>query len=106
MKKLLAIITFFAGYILGSKAGKERYEQIKKYSNKIYKTPVVEKTVKNVSTKAETFVKKQGEKVTDKVAEIIKDNLFTTKVRDAQPKTDTPKPNTTTFYTPKLPDNN
>ena len=79
LKKIFLIFTFISGYVLGSKAGKERYNQIKKYSKKIRQTPIVDKTVTKVTDKTEEFVKKQGEKITDKVAEIVKENLFATK---------------------------
>ncbi|QPK94080.1 YtxH domain-containing protein [Actinomyces sp. zg-332] len=86
MKKLFTLAIFFTGYVLGSKAGKGRYEQIKKYSNKVYKAPVVSKTIDKVSKKTETFVKNQGEKITDKVAEVVKNNLFTVKVTKPESK--------------------
>lgn len=42
MKKLFTLAVFGAGYVLGTKAGRERYEDIKRTFNKVKNNPRVQ----------------------------------------------------------------
>ena len=79
-KKKLLIATFSTGYVLGAKAGKERYCQIKKYSNKFYKIPIVKKNVDNFTAKTKNAFKTCGGKIIDKLLNKIKETFFSTKI--------------------------
>ena len=48
MKKLSVLVIGAAGYVLGSRAGRERYEQIKRQATKAWNKPVVQDAVDNV----------------------------------------------------------
>ena len=51
--KILLLTGLAVGYVLGTKAGRERYEEIKTAANKLWSDPRVQKPVKQ----AEDFVK-------------------------------------------------
>lgn len=52
MKKLRLLVIGGAGYVLGTRAGRERYEQIKQQVTKIWHNPQVQSTVDDVQTQA------------------------------------------------------
>ncbi|MFZ0141075.1 MAG: hypothetical protein WAL70_08320 [Aeromicrobium sp.] len=79
MKKLLLIGAAAAGYVLGTKAGRERYEQIKRQSAKVWNSEPVQHGVHEAEGVAKHAASAAGTKVTDaastagsKVAERIK----------------------------------
>lgn len=47
--KIAIVVGLAAGYVLGARAGRERYEQIKDAYLKVYNTPVVQKQVDKVA---------------------------------------------------------
>ena len=53
MSKILLLTAFGAGYVLGSKAGRERYDQIVNTAQKVRRDPRVEDAVNKVSDVAE-----------------------------------------------------
>jgi hypothetical protein len=65
MKKLLLLAAAGVGYVLGSKAGRERYEQIRGTFNKVKDDPRVQEK----AHQAADFVAEQAPVVKDKVAE-------------------------------------
>lgn len=69
MKKLTLLIAAGAGYVLGSRAGRERYEQIKQQTTKVWNNPKVQETVEEVQTHA----KQAGVDLGGKVAETASD---------------------------------
>lgn len=74
--KLPFIIGLGAGYVLGTRAGRAQYERIKATATRLAEQPFVRDRVDAASAKASTFVRQQGEAVTDKVADAVKDRLF------------------------------
>ncbi len=64
MKKLLLLVAFAAGYVLGARAGRQRYEQIMNAANRVKDDPHVRSAA---STVAET-AKGQAPIVREKVA--------------------------------------
>ncbi|WP_456695017.1 YtxH domain-containing protein [Aeromicrobium sp. P5_D10] len=52
MKKLTVLIAAAAGYVLGTRAGRERYEQIKNQATKAWNNPKVQETVDVVQEQA------------------------------------------------------
>jgi hypothetical protein len=67
--KILLVVGLSVGYVLGARAGRERYEDIKNAAGKIWNDPRVQKQVNN----AEEFVK---DKAPD-VAEFLSDGAMT-----------------------------
>jgi len=58
---------FAAGYVLGARAGRERYEQLRKLSQSAAGNPVVQKAASMVSSKAAELGKTAKDKATDKM---------------------------------------
>ena len=78
--KLPFIIGLGAGYVLGPRAGRAQYERMKTAAShaasRVAERPFVKDKVDAASTRAGQFMRKQGEVVTDKVADAVKDRLF------------------------------
>jgi len=64
MKKLSLLTAGFVGYVLGSRAGRERYEQIKKVATRVKDDPRVQEK----ATQAADLAKDKAPVVKDKVA--------------------------------------
>ena len=56
------------GYVLGTRAGRERYEQIRANASKLRRFPVVARPLDAAGQKMSDLVRAGGEQVTDKVA--------------------------------------
>jgi hypothetical protein len=65
MRKLMLLVGAGIGYILGAKAGRERYEQISQKAENLWSNPKVQSTVEDV--------KAQAPKAASSVAESAKD---------------------------------
>jgi hypothetical protein len=65
MKKLLVLVAGGIGYVLGTKAGRERYEQIRGTFNKVKDDPRVQEK----AHQAADFAAEKAPVVKDKVAE-------------------------------------
>jgi hypothetical protein len=63
MKKLSLLAAGFVGYVLGSRAGRERYEQIKKAATRVKNDPRVQEK----ATQAADLAKEKAPVVKDKV---------------------------------------
>jgi hypothetical protein len=59
--KVLLVVGLAAGYILGARAGRERYEDIKRVAGNLWHDPRVQHQVKN----AEDFAKDKAPEVVD-----------------------------------------
>jgi hypothetical protein len=59
--KLLLVIGLAAGYVLGARAGRERYEDIKRTASKLWNDPRVQQQVKQ----AEDFAKDKAPEVVE-----------------------------------------
>ncbi len=70
MSKLFTLTVFSAGYVLGARAGRERYEQIAASARKVAGNPKVQaassKAQETVKDKAATAAHTVQEKVSDK----------------------------------------
>lgn len=74
-----------AGYVLGTKAGREQYEKIRIGASKLRRFPVVAKPLDAAGEKVSDIVREQGERVTDKVADVVKERLFGASTTQSQP---------------------
>ena len=66
--KILLLTGLAVGYVLGTRAGRERYEEIKASANKVWSDPRVQKPVKQ----AEGFVKDKAPEVAEFVSDGVK----------------------------------
>ncbi len=65
MKKLSVLVIGAAGYVLGSRAGRERYEQIKRQATKAWNKPVVQSAADNVEQAVKSTASDVGSKISD-----------------------------------------
>lgn len=66
--KILFIVGLGLGYVLGTRAGRERFEQIKAGAEKIWQDPRVQQQV----TQVEQFVKDKAPDLADKASSAVK----------------------------------
>ena len=83
-------ITFLAGlvvgYVVGARAGRERYEQMVKLGRKVVEHPAVQNATRTAGSKATELTKAAGQKAAErmpKLAETAKSSA--SKVRDRIP---------------------
>jgi hypothetical protein len=65
MKKLMLLTAFAAGYVLGAKAGRERYEQIRRTTLRIKNNPTVQETAHSAADMAREQAPLVGHKLAD-----------------------------------------
>lgn len=82
--KFLLFLGFSAGYVLGSKAGRKRYEQIRSVANKVWNSAPVQ----NVATEAEILVGKVAPGVLDKIGQGTRYVVATVAGISTKPQTD------------------
>lgn len=71
MKKLTLLVAAGAGYVLGSRAGRERYEQIRTQTSKVWNSSTVQDAVDEATTHAQQAGSDLGHAVKDKVSEKV-----------------------------------
>ncbi|WP_127841376.1 YtxH domain-containing protein [Actinomyces wuliandei] len=64
------------GYVLGARAGRAQYERIKATAARVAEQPFVRQRIDTASARVSQAVRAQGEAVTDKMADAVKDRLF------------------------------
>lgn len=74
--KIPFVLGLGAGYVLGTRAGRAQYERIKATATRFAEQPRVRETVDNASARATAFAKEQGEALTDRVVETVKERVF------------------------------
>jgi tripartite-type tricarboxylate transporter receptor subunit TctC len=81
MSKILTIAAGAVGYILGARAGRERYEQIRDQAQRVWRDPRVQEKTDQAATvikdKAAPAVKEQVSKAAKQVTEKAKSNNST-----------------------------
>jgi hypothetical protein len=65
MKRLVALTSFAAGYVLGARAGRERYEQIRRIALRIKDDPRVQDAAHSAADMARAQAPVVGHKLTD-----------------------------------------
>ena len=71
MKKIALIAAFALGYVLGSKAGHRRNEQIRTKAKELWNDEHVQSAVQNAGEALGSAAGKVGEKVGEKADELI-----------------------------------
>ncbi|WP_432497322.1 YtxH domain-containing protein [Kineococcus auxinigenes] len=66
--KVLFLVAGAAGYVLGARAGRERYEQISSAASRAWGNPKVQSTVSDLEGKATDVAKQAGAKAQEKVS--------------------------------------
>lgn len=69
--KILFVVGLGVGYVLGTRAGRERYEQIRKGAEKIWNTPAVQETVGTAKDFAMSRVGDLSDTVLDNVKSFV-----------------------------------
>jgi hypothetical protein len=68
MKKLMLLVAGGVGYVLGTRAGRERYEQIKKTAMRVKEDPRVQEKAHQAADVVKETAQQKGPAVKDKVA--------------------------------------
>jgi hypothetical protein len=67
-------VTFLAGlavgYVFGTRAGRERYDQMVKAARKVVENPTVQRTARSAGSKASEFSKAAGQKAAERVPKL------------------------------------
>ncbi|GAB2598426.1 YtxH domain-containing protein [Pseudactinotalea suaedae] len=63
------------GYLLGTRAGREQFEKIKASAKSALEHPAVKDKVAQAETAISDVVREQGSKVTDQVANMVKERF-------------------------------
>jgi len=107
VKKLTVLVIGAAGYVLGARAGRERYEQIKRQATKAWQNPTVQSAVDDVQTQAKQAGSEMSSKVGAKVADVAGDakSKITDKVKghDTDPASDNYRPGDEVIGPPPVP---
>ncbi len=79
--KILFIVGLAVGYVLGTRAGRERYEQIRRQAEKVWTSPTVQTQVH----RAQEFAKERAPEVVEQVEEGIRKLSEQVKARRTPP---------------------
>ncbi len=85
IKKLTLLVGIGAGYVLGAKAGHERYDQIKSGFSDLRGNPRVQQATEAVQSTAQDLAERAKESVTDKVDTLTSKNVDLTEVAGSPP---------------------
>lgn len=71
MKKLMLLAAAAAGYVLGARAGRQRYEQIKGMASRVRTDPRVQEKAHQAMDQAMSVAKQQAPVIADKLGEKV-----------------------------------
>ncbi|MFI7410256.1 YtxH domain-containing protein [Streptomyces sp. NPDC049627] len=69
--RITFVIGLAVGYVLGTRAGRERYEQLKKTAREISQNPAVRNTAESAAQQSRHFAGKAYHTVSDKVSDRV-----------------------------------
>ncbi|WIK64302.1 YtxH domain-containing protein [Gleimia hominis] len=75
-RKLSFILGAGIGYVLGTRAGRSRYESIKRHASKLRNSPTLAKPIDNASEKVSEALRRGGQAATDKIVSVVKERVF------------------------------
>jgi len=90
MKKLLVLAGGIFGYVLGTRAGRERYAQIKRGSLKVWRSKPVQTTVDEAQDATKNAAAAAGSKVSD-AATAVKQKVAKSSESDPPPPSTSPE---------------
>jgi hypothetical protein len=73
--KLTFVVGLTLGYVLGTRAGRERYEQLKKSARQVSQNPAVRNTAESAAQQGRQFAGKAYHVVSDKVGDRVPDSV-------------------------------
>ncbi|CAM5719114.1 hypothetical protein SALBM311S_05523 [Streptomyces alboniger] len=73
--RLTFVVGLALGYVLGTKAGRERYEQLKKSARQVSQNPAVRNTAESAAQQGRQFAGKAYHVVSDKVGDRVPDSV-------------------------------
>jgi hypothetical protein len=83
--RILLLVGLGVGYVLGARAGREKYDQIARSASRFWHDPRVQKQVDSVegfvkdkAPQVKDFVQDNAKKATDKVSETVQSKTRTT----------------------------
>jgi hypothetical protein len=71
MKKIPLLLAFGAGYVVGARAGRERYEQIKSGAQKVADNPRVQSATETVRSRAGDVASSAADSAKEKVEDAV-----------------------------------
>jgi hypothetical protein len=86
--RLTFVVGLALGYVLGTRAGRERYEQLKKSARQISQNPTVRNTAETAAQQGRQFATRTyhvvSEKVGDRMPDSVADRVRSLRERSAQ----------------------
>jgi hypothetical protein len=73
--RLTFVVGLALGYVLGTRAGRERYEQLKKSARQVAQNPAVRNTAESAAQQSRQFAGKAYHVVSDKVGDRVPDTV-------------------------------
>jgi hypothetical protein len=73
--KLTFAVGLTLGYVLGTRAGRERYEQLKKSARRVAQNPAVRNTAETAAQQGRQYAGKAYHAVSDKVGDRVPESL-------------------------------
>ncbi|MFD4571044.1 YtxH domain-containing protein [Streptomyces sp. NPDC058417] len=73
--RLTFVVGLALGYVLGTRAGRERYEQLKKSARQIAQNPAVRNTAETAAQQGRQYAGKAYHAVSDKVGDRMPDSV-------------------------------
>lgn len=74
--KFGVILGLGVGYVLGARAGREQYDKIRAHASRLRHSTPLARPLDAAAERVSEAVRLQGEAVTEKVADAIKERLF------------------------------
>lgn len=100
--KLAFVVGAAVGYLLGTRAGREQYEKIKTGAKSAMDHPIIKDNVAKAETAISDAVREQGNKMTDQVANMVKERFSgSSSSTRPTPTTDSSNGPTSAWDTPK-----
>ncbi|MFE9681531.1 YtxH domain-containing protein [Streptomyces sp. NPDC002701] len=73
--RLTFVVGLAFGYVLGTRAGRERYEQLRKTAQRVSQNPAVRNTAESAAQQGRVFAGKAYDVVSEKVGDRVPDSV-------------------------------
>lgn len=78
MKKMSFLVGLGVGYLLGTRAGREQFERIKRASSLVWRSAPVQGVVHKADETVGELTRNQAVRLTDHMADVVKDRINST----------------------------